>query len=234
VVSIAANQEPACKRLRDENLINFLGDQEQVSPALVADAVRESLKNQTKLGSQSELARLLVDGRGCKRVAEAICATAESGLRIRLANKGDCEDYFSWVNDPEVRAQSFNSDVISWAEHKKWFAERLNSGSTEMYVLEANSLPVGQVRFEVSEHEAEINYSLDSIVRGRAWAALFLELAINQFQSRHALPIRAKVKHGNDRSKAVFERVGFSKVVEASTRPVLEYLRGPKLVVGKS
>lgn len=214
VVSIAANQEPACKRLRDENLINFLGDQEQVSSALVADGVRESLKNQTKLNSQSELARLLVDGRGCKRVAEAICATAESGLRIRLANKGDCEDYFSWVNDPEVRAQSFNSDAISWAEHKKWFVERLNSGSTEMYVLEANSLPVGQVRFEVVNDCAEIDYSLDSVVRRRGWSALMLEMAINAYRAGSAKPLKAAVKDENQPSRQVFFKLGFREDTE--------------------
>jgi len=233
VVSIASNQEPACNKLGAENLISYLGDEHQVSPEKIAEAVRGLVNSRTELESRSERARLLVDGRGSKRVAEAMCAASDSELRIRRANKSDCEDYFNWVNDPEVRAQSFNSEMITWAEHKIWFTEKMNSGSTEMYVLEANGLPVGQVRFEVSDHEAEISYSLDSIVRGRAWAALLIEMAMDQFQSRNALPIRAKVKHDNRRSIAVFEKLGFSKTAEGADRQIVEYLKSPKLVAGK-
>jgi L-amino acid N-acyltransferase YncA len=88
-----------------------------------------------------------------------------------------------------------------------------------MYVLEASGLPVGQVRFEKSAAVAEINYSLDKIVRNRRWASVMLEMAMKMFGQKCSSTLRARVKSSNVPSSSVFKQLGFSEM--ASQDPSL-------------
>ena len=78
--------------------------------------------------------------------------------------------------------------------------------------MEAFGLPVGQVRFEKSAAVAEINYSLDKIVRNRRWASVMLEMAMTMFGKKSASILRARVKNSNVPSSAVFKQLGFSEM----------------------
>ena len=44
-------------------------------------------------------------------------------MKIREANYNDTKLIFNWSNDPLVRAQSFNSNIIEFENHKNWFKE---------------------------------------------------------------------------------------------------------------
>ena len=77
--------------------------------------------------------------------------------------------------------------------------------------MEADGLPLGQVRFEKSAAVAEINYSLDKIVRNRRWASVMLEMAMKMFGQKCSSTIRARVKSSNVKSSAVFKQLGFSE-----------------------
>lgn len=219
VVSIAENQVPTCEKLGREGLIQYLGKQTEVTKESVARVVREFLKTPTELSVVSIKSQILVDGKGCMRVAEAMCPSSESELKVRLATKDDCVDYFNWANDPLVREQSLNSAVIEWDEHQKWFSEKISSSMSEMYVVEASGLPVGQVRFELVAETAEINYSLDELVRGRSWAATAVDLAINAFRNRSAVPLRAFVKNQNISSRSTFFKLGFAEALAVLPPP---------------
>lgn len=209
VVSIAENQVPTCEKLGREGLIQYLGKQTEVTKESVARVVRKFLKTPTELSVVSIKSQILVDGKGCMRVAEAMCPSSESELKVRLATKDDCVNYFNWANDPLVREQSLNSAVIEWDEHQKWFSEKISSSMSEMYVVEASGLPVGQVRFELVDETAEINYSLDELVRGRSWSATSVDLAISTFRTQNECLLKAQVRKANARSSSVFIKLGF-------------------------
>ena len=230
IVSIAENQVPTCEKLAREGFIRYLGPQSEVSNESVAGAVREFLKTPSELSAVSFNSQIVVDGKGCMRVAEAMCPTSEDELKVRLATKHDCIDYFNWANDSQVRENSLDSADIEWTGHQKWFTEKINSESTEMYVLEASGLPVGQIRFELVDETAEINYSLDELVRGRGWAATAVEVAIKDFRIQNSHLLKAQVKKANVRSRSVFRTLGF---VETSidTSEILEFQLGDAVVV---
>ena len=219
VVSIAENQNPACEKLGSDGLVNYLGAQASLRPGVIQDAVIEAKNNYTSLFDQIERGQILVDGRGCERVAEVMCTSAESNLVVRLAKADDCVEFFNWANDPAVREQSLTTSTIQWEDHKRWFAEKISSASCEIYVLEASGLPVGQVRFEASGAVAEINYSLDKIVRNRRWASVMLEMAIEQYLERGAVSLKAIVKSENKRSRSIFFKLGFSEDRSANPPP---------------
>jgi UDP-2,4-diacetamido-2,4,6-trideoxy-beta-L-altropyranose hydrolase len=211
VVSIAENQISACEKLGRDGLVNYLGAQSSLKPGTIRNAVIDAKTKFVSLFDQIERGQILVDGRGCERVAEVMCPSDESKLAVRLAKPDDCVEFFNWANDPAVREQSLSTSTIQWLDHKKWFFEKIGSSATEMYVMEADGLPVGQVRFEKSAAVAEINYSLDKIVRNRRWASVMLEMTMKMFGQKCSSTIRARVKSSNVKSSAVFKQLGFSE-----------------------
>ncbi len=230
IVSIAENQVPTCEKLAREGFVRYLGPQSEVTNESVASAVREFLKTQSALRASSVKSQIVVDGKGCMRVAEAMCPTSVGELKVRLATTHDCIDYFNWANDPQVRENSLDSADIEWTRHQNWFTEKINSESTEMYVLEASDLPVGQIRFEIVDKTAEINYSLDELVRGRGWAATAVEVAIKAFRIQNSHLLKAQVKKANVRSWSVFRTLGFVET-SINNSEILEYQLGDMVVV---
>ena len=225
VVSIADNQVPACEKLGREGLVRYLGPQSEVTSELVAGTVSEFLQTPSALSAVSVKSQIFVDGKGCDRVAEVMCPSGESDLKVRLAKVTDCIEFFNWANDPMVREQSLDTAEIQWMDHQKWFGEKIKSDSTEIYVLEASGLSVGQVRFEKLGSVAEINYSLDDLVRGRGWATTLVDVAINVFRVRNPYLLRAQVKLANARSSSVFKTLGF-EVTSKKNSEILEYQLG--------
>jgi UDP-2,4-diacetamido-2,4,6-trideoxy-beta-L-altropyranose hydrolase len=226
VVSVATNQEPACSKLAQDGLIKYLGRFEEVVESAISVAVREILADETSLSSMSESNQLIVEGLGAIRVAEVISPSSESEIKIRKAVASDCFEYFNWASDPTVRSQSLNNAGLVWESHKKWYEQKLTSQKAELFVLSVGELPIGQVRFDISNESADISYSLDSLVRGRGWAALCVEKSINAFRSRSAVPLRALVKSDNLASRAVFKRLNFKEEISEPSRNVTQYELG--------
>jgi UDP-2,4-diacetamido-2,4,6-trideoxy-beta-L-altropyranose hydrolase len=70
VVSIAENQNSACEKLGRDGLINYLGAQSFLKPGAIRDAVIEAKTKYASLFDQIERGQILVDGRGCERIAD--------------------------------------------------------------------------------------------------------------------------------------------------------------------
>lgn len=211
IASIAENQNSACEKLGRDGLINYLGTQPSLKPGAIRDAVVEAKTNFASLFDQIEKGQVLVDGRGCERVAEVLCPSGEAELAVRLAKPDDCVEFFNWANDPTVREQSLSPSTIQWGDHKKWFSEKISSASCEIYVLEASGLPVGQVRFDLIGDYAEIDYSLDKITRGRGWSPTLLEKSIEAYRRRQATSLYAVVKRSNTPSRSALMKAGFQE-----------------------
>ena len=50
-------------------------------------------------------------------------------LTFREATEDDLQLYFKWVNDQEVRRQSYDSERIELETHEKWFLDKVNHDS---------------------------------------------------------------------------------------------------------
>ena len=223
VVSIADNQNSACEKLGRDGLINYLGSQSSLTLGAIRNAVVEANSRIATLFDQIERGQMLVDARGCERVAEVMCPSDESKLAVRLAKPDDCIEFFNWANDPAVREQSLSTTTIKWLDHKKWFSEKISFDTCEMYVMEASGLPVGQVRFDLIGDCAEIDYSLDKIARGRGWSPTLLEKSIEAYRRRQAISLRAVVKRSNTSSRAVFFKIGFEESENLMPPPKFQF-----------
>lgn len=217
-MSVAVNQRQVLSELDEIGAVIDVGDVADGAARRCGEAVDALLRDRPRWEAMGHYGKLLVDGRGVERVAEALLPTAPR-LELRDAEEGDAGLFWLWANNPEVRQQALSQDPIGWSDHLAWFARRLTAPSTWMFVLEADGLPIGQIRFDVTDHRATIDYSLDTCVRGRGWGKALVELGIARFVARSGgriEEIRAEVKPENTASIRVFKASGFDRGSDSS------------------
>ncbi len=71
-IAVADNQVPAAEALARNGLWHYLGRAERIEPTQIAEAIRGLLDDAGERRRLSEAGRVLVDGRGAERVAEAL------------------------------------------------------------------------------------------------------------------------------------------------------------------
>lgn len=225
VVSLAENQRPSCQALAGVGLIVYAGHFDEVTPRSFAKIVSQTVGDPQLMLKLALSGKHRVDGLGAIRVAEAMMPTGSAALALRRAQPSDAETYFDWVNDPAVRAAAFDSTPVHWATHEAWFARRVADPSALLFVMEAQGLPVGQVRFDVADGEGYIDYTLDPLVRGRGWAMHLLKAGMKAADG--IARFRAEVKFGNAASVATFRKLGFHEVAGGDGRRIFTWTRGP-------
>ena len=210
VVTIADNQRRGTKALAAAQLIHYVGHFSEVSIESFSKAIMDGISNSNRLVEMSLQNQLLVDGLGAPRIREVLWPTEMAQTQLRPACEEDVVSYFNWANDLEVRRNAIHTETIPWATHKKWFAKKLSDPKSHLYVLEAAGLPVGQIRFDQEGHEARIDYSLDTLVRGRRWGARLVSLGMQLVEKGKPIRLRAEVKADNEASRSVFSSLGFT------------------------
>ena len=130
-------------------------------------------------------------------------------IGIREATIKDAKILFDWANDTETRQNSFNSVIIDWNNHIKWFKNKLNDPACKIYILYSNEKPVGVVRFEVNETTI-VGVTVAPNYRGMGLGSEILKIARNTFWKNNTDSILAYIKKGNIASQRIFEKAGFS------------------------
>jgi UDP-2,4-diacetamido-2,4,6-trideoxy-beta-L-altropyranose hydrolase len=227
VVSIAHNQRPACEALAQAGLIQHIGGFRDAQTTDLVDALKRWIGNRERLLTCSTQNQFLVDGLGSLRLAEVLDQTPANKLRLRPACPDDVGLYFNWANDPEARRQSIHSEPISWKGHQEWFANKLTDSQSRLFVLSAGILPVGQIRFDRQGDEAQIDYSLDALVRARGWGTQLVAMGSALVQQSEPIRIRAEVKAENHSSRAVFVRLGFDQAESAQGEGYMSFYLDP-------
>ena len=138
----------------------------------------------------------------------------EGNVYLRRADREDVELFFRWVNEPAVRENSFNTELIPWESHRKWFEKVLADDGVRIYVLMQDNLPVGQVRLVFEDSKWQISYSIMSAYRGQGYGKIILQLAENELiKDGHAGDnLFAEVKADNIASQRIFIRLGYREI----------------------
>lgn len=131
-------------------------------------------------------------------------------LSLRKAFLSDVEITFEWANDKITRKQSFNSENITYDEHRKWWNSKIETQS-KYYICEVNNTPVGIVRFDQQDDSYVIGINIAPDARGNGFASRFLKLACKEFRQKFDLeiPIYAFIKPKNTASIKAFEKANF-------------------------
>jgi RimJ/RimL family protein N-acetyltransferase len=135
-----------------------------------------------------------------------------NNLKIRRAEVSDTIIYFKWVNNPEVRAYSYSSEVISWEDHVNWFSNKINDPNYIFFIFENSSNEkIGQVRFEkIDDQNYLIGVSVASEHRGKGYGSEMLKMSCAKIKNIHSDSIiHAYIKIENNASTFIFEKAGF-------------------------
>ena len=211
VVVLAANQRPGAEALAADEIIDYAGPLDAVTPDVLRARIVRLVDDSSELERLSRAGPLVVDGLGAERMAETMLPSAAEELRLRPMAVSDAALLFGWVNEPEVRRQSLKREPVGWADHVAWFSSRPGSARCHIFILETPAgLPVGQIRFDLLDGgQVRLSYLLDPLVRGRRWAARLVTLGIEELGKRGCFEIRAEVRVENAASRRVFERLEF-------------------------
>lgn len=146
-----------------------------------------------------------------------------SSLLFRRAQIKDLKLTFGWANDPESRAMSFNTSMIPFEDHSRWFQKRVDTQGEKQELLIAilGEKPVGQIRFDLEGDVAEISYMIDKEYRGQGFGKKIISEGIMACSLRPEGYI-AQVKKENVASCRIFESCGFEKVEEGS---IIKYFK---------
>ncbi|MBU3142322.1 GNAT family N-acetyltransferase [Clostridium sp. CF012] len=110
-----------------------------------------------------------------------------------------------------VRENSFDNNEIKYKDHIKWFNNKLNSNTTDIFVFYYGSIPAGKVSIDIKNKEAIISYSIDKDYRGRNLSIEMLGL-LEMNTKREISKFVGYVKYDNIKSQKVFQRLGYKKM----------------------
>jgi RimJ/RimL family protein N-acetyltransferase len=145
-------------------------------------------------------------------------------LSFKKPTIDDLNLYYTWANDPLVREQSYNSELISIETHSIWFEKILSDNSYSLFLFEnQNKDKVGQVRIKKQDNSvAIIGISVDKKHRGKGYAKEMLIIAKDAFLNENSdFILKAYIKEENAFSRISFEKAGF----KFSTSVVYETFR---------
>lgn len=155
-----------------------------------------------------------IDGLSIHRIWKVISRLESAhNLVLRRANTKDLHHTFEWATDQTVRRYALTKHQISFAEHQNWFEQKLNSNSCYYYILEANGVALGSIRFDLIDSFAQISYLLGSAAQGKGLGLILLQKGMNQLLNEAKPPefsaFLGEVLPENSRSIRIFEQLGF-------------------------
>jgi len=212
VISSANNQVEICKELSKRGLIDWVGHFDSLADGALFRALKAAL-NSDLHESVSRDCLNVTDGLGADRVSEILALRVNTALRIRPARLADKDLLLEWRNDAGVRSRSFQSNLVSPDDHRKWFLARLADQTSRIYIVETESgLGIGQVRFERKADGWEVHYSIASFARGMGLGERVLGAAIQYHLSMFPEAcVVGKVLTGNSASQRIFKKLGFQE-----------------------
>lgn len=215
---LADNQRPSAAALVDAGAAISVERVEGIVPA-----VRELLHHPERLSLMSAAAFPITDGRGAERVASAIFGEDARGpatVELRPATDADIE--FLWVcrNDQLTRAQSRNTEPISWKSHVRWVSDALVDPARKILIGEQGRTRVGNVGFHEVAGDTEVSIVVAPAERGIGVGRAMLNSAC----AEHPGSVYAAIRTGNEASRRLFETCGFA-AVESSEAGFLRYVR---------
>ena len=210
LLDVADNQTAIARELDSRGCAIHVGD--RTAPVeKIAHHLEQLLHSREQRQSLSQRSRELVDGKGARRVVSVLRGT--QSLWLRRARPEDAPLLWQWANDPEVRAASFSSDPIPWETHVAWFAGKLGHRKRLILIAEdEEATACGQIRFDGSDGDWEVDVSIASTMRGRGFASELIGLGVRAIQKEdHVARVHAFVKPANAASVRAFENANFKR-----------------------
>jgi len=137
----------------------------------------------------------------------------EKNIIIRKAEEKDTDLIFSFINENEIRKQSFNSNKIEYPVHLEWFKEKINSD--DYLILVAEEKDTGEFLGEIKYNRLDSKSILVGIFVNKKFAGKGLGAKLLQLTTKPALQyfnteeILAQIKKDNIPSIKAFTKAGY-------------------------
>jgi UDP-2,4-diacetamido-2,4,6-trideoxy-beta-L-altropyranose hydrolase len=207
---VAENQRRTAERLSELGMAVNAGTSREFRAELFAGELQALLESSERRKGMCRAARESVDGLGSERVRAVLI---EKEIKLRLVRENDCQLLFEWAQDPVARAASFHSAPISWEDHSRWFAERMQDPQSVIHIGEnASGEPVGVVRFQIKEESAVLSVNVAPHFRGEGRGKELILFSTRDLVRAHLVQwVDAFVKPENQASVRLFEASGFHR-----------------------
>ncbi len=208
VLVLAENQRTIADNLDEAGLSINLGWHEDVGASRIAHVASRLVSSQELRRNMAWRGQAMIDGLGKNRVVREM---SSQGLLLRRVANSDCELLWKWANDPDVRESAFSSRQIPLGDHNTWFRKKSEDPGCVQYIgLDENNVPVGQVRFDVRNCEAEVDVSVAQNHRGRGYGVALIRRGVRALREEATVNvIHALVKLENRLSQQAFQSAGF-------------------------
>lgn len=160
----------------------------------------------------------VIDGNSGKRLLNLFLRLdLKKQFRLREAVDDDLYITFDWASDPQLRAYSFQQEIITKEVHTSWFSEKVKDSNCLYLIAEVNKNAVGFIRFDIKEDVAVINYLISSKYQGQGFGQVLLGCGISYLVANansrglNFHSIVGYVMKPNIQSIRAFERFGFIK-----------------------
>jgi RimJ/RimL family protein N-acetyltransferase len=158
-------------------------------------------------------------------VISAALATAPNPIvALRDAGPADCVAVWEWNFAPDVRARSIDQRPVTFAQHAKWYADRIADLDAPIWIVEHGGRAIGVVRLDWrSDGAGRISIALAPDARGRGIGRLAITLACQAW----GRPVIAEIHPSNLPSRACFAACGFRALPQGPRDPLLVYVWKP-------
>lgn len=135
-------------------------------------------------------------------------APAGAGVSLRAATLEDAALLRQWRNDPVTRTNSRNRGEISNDEHMAYLHAVLGNTERRLLIAELEGAPVGQVRLDKKDSNAEISLTVAPEARGGGLSSWLLRAAEPLARELGVTTLLAEIHPDNQASIKAFKRAG--------------------------
>ena len=101
-------------------------------------------------------------------------------FNLREVKKNDWNVLLEWRNDKITRQNSFNPNLITVNEHKKYIKNTITSPNRNIFILEYNEIPVGTIREDRLESDVlELSYTISPKYRGKKIGQVMMSMYLS-------------------------------------------------------
>ncbi len=135
----------------------------------------------------------------------------EENIVLRRASIEDAELLFQWKNDKATIENSISKRGVTMEEHLKWLEKVIENPNRQLFIMDVDGTPVGQLRLDLEGSSAEISYGLGAEFRGKGLGRLLLEQAETLAEVFAISTLTAEVLPHNAASQKLFKSLGFEE-----------------------
>ena len=217
ILPLSENEVEVARALNEFGAARSVGSPADLDREQLTEAIFRLMHDKSARRQMSENSQVVVDGRGAQRALEVmLCRSSEASLQLRVASQEDALQLWQWANETATRHNSFTAEPISWISHQAWYAAKLTSPDTRLWILEVQKVPVGQIRYDRTDSgTARISFSIAPAYRGMGLGTQLLSLSADRAGRELKVDIVEGITFAENRaSNHAYLKAGFEVVEE--------------------